>query len=176
MDSHQPVFSTLSPSLFNERFNLVMNTYWYAGFAPYDQAGISNTTTSDSYSATFTDTIATVTDTTSVFLISVGWIIVLFVSSSILLIAGVANAILDARTVGPDVAGFVNPLLMRSKEMTLPHSASAVMDSVESAKLLADVKVMVQDAEPTAEVGRIVLGTKRKEEGAVGLNLKRLYR
>ena len=92
--------------------------------------------------------------------------------------AGVACAIWDAQTIGPDVFGFANSMMRNGKYIKLPEGAEdAAVSGPERARLLADMEVMLQDVRPGSEVGKIVLGTKRKGDGGESrLTTGRRYR
>ena len=167
--------SSIGLNTFTERFALVLNTYWHAGFSPSSQT--SNVTYFENI--TFSPATAVVrTDTTQVFRPNIPWLVVLFASAGILLVAGIACAIWDAHTIGPDVFGFANALLRNGKYIKLPKGVdNAAMSGPERARLLADMEVMLQDVSPGSDVGRIVLGTKSAGAGGEArLKIGRMYR
>ena len=78
--------------------------------------------------------------------------------------------------------GFANTLLRNSKYMELPEEIeSSTMSGAERARRLADLEVMIRDVKPDSEVGKIALGTKKKNDSKEGerngkLKRGRLYR
>ena len=98
------------------------------------------------------------------------------VSVSLLLIIGVASVALETLLVAPDILGYVSTLARNSKYLRLPgiKAGPLGMNGAERARRIGGVRVMVQDARPDKEVGRVVLGLER--EGAEPLKAGRLYR
>ncbi|MCJ1350756.1 MAG: hypothetical protein MMC33_000737 [Icmadophila ericetorum] len=156
---------------FQQRLSLLINTYWQAGFAPnFQTAGLSSTEFS-TISFKFADAIYF--ESYYAYITSAGWVAVLFISSIILLAAGIASVFLDVHTIGPDVLGFANSMLRKSKYMDLPE-VDGTLSGADRARALADVKVMMQDVKPDSRVGKIALGTVSL--GTRRLTTGRLYR
>jgi hypothetical protein len=158
---------------FQQRLALVLNTFWQAGMAPMEQ------TTGLNITPIYVDTKyalnATYTQGYDAYQVSWGWIAVLFISSTILLAAGIASIIFDVMTIGPDVLGFASSLTRNNKYMDLPKDKdNGTMSGAERTKVLGDVKVMIQDVKPGAPVGKIALGTI--SEGTRRLARDRLYK
>ncbi|MCJ1377999.1 hypothetical protein MMC17_001095 [Xylographa soralifera] len=148
--------SKLPLNVFNERLSIVLNTYWMTGLAPMFQ---SNTLPRFSYDVIVDNTTdAVFLDTSVQYATSWGWLTLLLVSSVILLLAGVAGTIWDAQTIGPDILGFANSIVRKSKYIKLPETPSTA-GGAERARKMGDIKVMMQDVKPGSEVGKIALGT-----------------
>ena len=79
------------------------------------------------------------------------------------MLAGILCVVLDAKTVGPEVAGSINTLLVKSEDVTLPTRVSASMGGKEKARCLRDVRLMLMDKKPDEKVEMIVLGTGKGE-------------
>jgi len=110
------------------------------------------------------------------FQLSWPWAATFLVSVSLLLIIGVASVALETLLVAPDILGYVSTLARNSKYLRLPgiKAGPLGMNGAERARRIGGVRVMVQDARPDKEVGRVVLGLER--EGAERLKAGRLYR
>ena len=161
--------SQVPPQDFTDRLTLLFNTYWQAGVAPFDFAG-------DGHGSGIPTNIGgnvTLTTTTDVFLVSWPWLAVALFSSVLLLVAGIAGAIWDSRTVGPNVFGFASSLLPRDKCMRLNGGGGAIGGSAR-ARALRDTRVMLQDVRPGRRVGRIALA--RVESNGERLKLGRMYK
>jgi len=173
MDSHtssSPNLSAVTPQDFRQRFSLLLNTFWQAGFDPANQTvGVGT----ESNVGTVVSTPATYQYTQQVYRTSWAWLAVLFASSVILLVAGVAGVIWDSRIIGPDILGFASSLTRNNKYMDLPKGDST-MGGAERARMLRDVEVMIQDVKAGSEVGKIALGTV--SESTQKLKPGRLYR
>ncbi|MCJ1383335.1 hypothetical protein MMC17_006448 [Xylographa soralifera] len=169
--------SQVAPDQFQQRLSLLLNTFWQAGFDPTNQTTEVGTAGIDlegkSYgNATWAKSNATYLFTQEVYITSWAWLAVLLGSSVVLLVAGVAGVIWDSHIVGPDILGFASSLTRNNKYMDLPKDEST-MGGAERARLLRDVKVMMQDVKAGSEVGKVALGTVT--ESAQRLKLGRLY-
>ena len=154
---------------FQARLALLLNTYWQAGFGPTEQT----TGNLPDNIAGLVTTVANSTLAQDVYATNWGWLATLIICSVVLLVFGVAGAVWDAQTIGPDVLGFASGIIRHSKYIDLPKGDST-MTGAERARMLADVRVMMQDVKGDREVGRIALGTVG--EGAQRLKRGRLYR
>jgi hypothetical protein len=171
--STAPNLATIPLPKFQQRLALVLNTYWQAGMAPVEQTTQVNI--SSPYTTPKNATDATYTQGYDAYQVSWGWIAVLFISSVILLAAGIASIIFDMRTIGPDVLGFASSLTRNNKYMDLPKDKDhGTMSGAERTRALGDVKVMMQDVKPGAPVGKIALGTV--SEGTRRLARDRVYK
>ncbi|PMD30216.1 hypothetical protein L207DRAFT_641787 [Hyaloscypha variabilis F] len=163
----------ISPANFTARLAILLNSYWLAGIAPYDFTG---TIKSDSNAVTPVSIQGTSTDTALVYHTSWGWLVVLLFSALLLLGGGMAGAVLDHLTVGPDIFGFASSLVHRNKYMKLEDEenrkgATGTIGGAQKARTYGHVKVMLMDVRPGQEVGRIALG--RAESGVMEGRLKR---
>jgi len=164
--------STVPLDGFASSLAMLFNTYWLVGFGPQFYTGRFETDTPLN-GVVVSESSSVLTDVTAIWYISWGWLSVLFISSVILLVAGIASCIWDAQTVGPDVLGFASSIARNNKYINIPTVSSAV-GGAERAKLLADVRVMMQDVRADKEVGKIALGTV--SETSQKLQPGRLYR
>ena len=169
-DTQYPNLLTVPPEDFTARLSLLFNIYWQAGVEPFDVTGMNDTSNAID---PLLQTDATFTNTTEVFYTNWPWLILLLISSTILLTAGVAGAILDSRTIGPDIFGFASSLAHRNKYMRVEQDGGSAMSGAARARLLEGVTVMLQDVRPDWEVGKIALGTV--ENGGERLKMGRLY-
>jgi hypothetical protein len=163
----------ISPADFTARLAILLNSYWLAGIAPYDFAG---TIKSDSNAVTPVSIQGTSTDTALVYHTSWGWLVVLLFSALLLLRGGMAGAVLDHLTVGPDIFGFASSLVHRNKYMKLEDEengkgAAGTIGGAQRARMYGHVKVMLMVVRPGHEIGRIALG--RAESGVAERRLKR---
>ncbi|MCJ1384310.1 hypothetical protein MMC17_007426 [Xylographa soralifera] len=165
--------TTLALSDLQQRLALLLNTYWQAGF----NASAQTTVSAIADSALMFDggkfANAIYYPTYDAYVTSWAWLAVLVASSTILLAAGIASAIFDAYTVGPDVLGFASSMTRNNKYMDLPRE-DGTLSGAERARALADVHVMMQDVKPGAGVGKIALETF--SEGTKRLARGRMYR
>ena len=149
------ILATVSIQDFTTRLAILFNSYWQSGIAPYVQTGTKDM---DAESVNDIRTTATVTNTNLVYQTNWGWLALLFVSSVILLVAGVAAAIWDSQTIGPDILGFASSMVRNNKYMKVPDVGIA-LSGPQRARMLGDVEVMLQDVRVGADVGKIALGT-----------------
>lgn len=158
---------------------VLMNTWWTIGFSPANfTTPLSNSTDNPQLSNTGVEIPiswgrAVIINSNSMFVTRWGWLAVLILCSTALLLAGIFSILWDARTVSPDVLGFASSVVRKSKYVQLPKVNSAA-SGAERARALGEVRVMMQDVKPTAEVGRIALGTAHAN--AQKLTLGRIYR
>lgn len=154
---------------FTQRLSVLFNSYSQIGFAPMFQAGNFTRNSSNTY-AYATNSFVPLKVVTSNFTNSTEmvcktdwvWLSILFICSVFLLLAGIASAVWEWQTVGPDILSFVNTIVRHSKYIVLPKGSGA-MSSAERAKMLKSVKVMMQNVKPDEEVGKIALGTMSED-------------
>ena len=159
---------------FEQRLGLLLNTFWQSGFTPTTQtAGLAGAPFAPLEFMFESTAVASYNTTTQdIWVANWAWVTVLMFSSVVLLSAGVASAILDSRVIGPDILGFASSITRHNKYMDLPKGDST-MGGAERARMLCDVKVMMQDVKAGSKVGKIALGTM--SEGAQRLKPERLY-
>jgi hypothetical protein len=172
---------------FTTALSYLMNTFYSTGFTDDFQAGsispnekitLWNGTDGSTYTVYLTNYANGTHHCRSVdapVVYKINWLfIVIFEFCAVtLLLIGIAGVLLESRTISPDILGFVSNLARHSKYVKLPKTEST-MSGGERARALGNVKVMMQDMKPDAEVGRIVLGTVH--ESAQRLRPGRLYR
>ena len=149
--------SQITPEVFNQRLMLVLSTFWQIGFAPMYQTG-GLTYPNNWHIPVLNTTNAIYTNTAEVYYTSWPWFVLALVASVTLLVAGVAGAIFDSQTIGPDILGFASSFVRNNKYVKMPSAGSTVGGS-ERARMLADVEVMLQDVRADADVGKVALGT-----------------
>ncbi|KAI1841617.1 hypothetical protein JX266_012170 [Neoarthrinium moseri] len=146
--------SNLSADVFSDRWTLMFNTIYDAsrhltatiGGDIYDvsEAKIKNVTS------------ATQFPIASVYVINVPWMVVYFVSSTIMLSAAVITIAFRALCRAPEILGFVSSLTRDSPYFRDWGAETNSTDSgTRRARRLGMVKVMVGDANPGGDVGRM---------------------
>ena len=179
--------SDISPSDLSARLSLVFNTYFQLSLAPLAHAGGLPTNlslygpdtiplpgdASNSLSPEELDAIiqvpmvsrAVVADRAhmhQIYVCNYGWLAALIVASSILLLVGVTGLILRHRTFAPDMMGYVASMTYENPYMGLPKGGS-VLDAMERARILRDVRVRIGDVRGEDGVGHVAFvgeGTK----------------
>ena len=150
------------------RISRLFNTFWQAGFDPMYQTGFYETVENTKLKLNFTNgenhhnvsTIkidATFIDASDTYIVYWPWLAVLIACSIILFVAGVAGAIWESQTIGPDVLGFASSIIRQSKYIDVPKAGKA-MSGAERAYMMGGVHVMMQDVKPKTDVGKIALG------------------
>jgi hypothetical protein len=161
--------STIDAATIERRLGRLFNAYWQAGFAPMYQTGFypeadkvalgydNFTIGKNHHSAATLNITATFTDTTPKYIVYAPWLGCLLACSIILLVVGVGGVIWEYRTVGPNILGFANSIVRQSKKVKLP--VGTALSGPERTRIMGDLKVMMQDVRPKADVGKIALGT-----------------
>jgi hypothetical protein len=168
----------ISQDDFTQRLAITANTFWTIGFAlMFITGGGLIIKTLDMAQNTFKVSLLPAKGTAfayaTVYAYSTAWTVVLFICSIILIIFGITNVIWESRTIGPNVLGFASSIIRNSRYIDAPKINSA-LSGPEKARLLGNVKVMMQDVRAGDEVGKIALGTV--SEGAQRLREGRLYK
>jgi hypothetical protein len=162
--SNSPAFSnyadlvSIDMRVFEKRFALVYNTLWKAGWAYTAITGGNITERTDA--GTKEQLLNTASKITSplpaVYAINTPWMILYFVSVTIMFFAAVSSLILHQRCQAPPILGFVSTLVRDSKffddSQTQGNSAE---NATEKSKRLGKTKVMIADVKSGDEVGRI---------------------
>jgi len=176
------------PVLFSQLLSYLINSFYSTGFThdfqvgtitPNDYVNVSsgpdNSTQSVLLTSVANDARHLYQSETSPYIFVIDWLfmsIFEFCSLALLLI-GIVGVLLESRTIAPDILGFASSVARHSKYVKLPL-VDGTMSGGERAKRLGDVRVMMQDIKPDAEVGKIVLGTVN--ESAQRLRPGKLYR
>lgn len=160
-------FTVVPHDTFVSSLAFMMNSFWTIGFAP-KSISVINVNGSSEVASGGNSLPALVPPESyafgikiqpqAMFITSWGWLAALIICSTILLLAGILSIWWDARTVSPDVLGFASSVIRKSKYVQLPK-VEGTASGAERARALGEVRVMMQDVKPTAEVGRIALGT-----------------
>ncbi len=83
------------------------------------------------------------------------WLALLFASSSVLLMAGVAGVVLKWRTRAPDVLGYAASMTFNNDYLPLPERGG-VLDGMHRARILRDLPISISDVDGDNEaVGRV---------------------
>lgn len=165
--------SQLSQRDFEQRLGLLLNSYWQAGFGVTFQAGDNEQTLDVTTVPIFNTTVTLQSGPTMIYELSIPWVVTLFVSSVVLLLAGLASAWWEHHTIGPDILGFASSIVRQSKYVSVPKGPSGESGAAR-AQRLKDHKVMMQDVRPSGPVGKIVLGSAL--ETSVPLDPGKMYR
>jgi hypothetical protein len=161
---------------FTKRLNYLMNTFYSTGFTTEYGFGalVPNTTIQlyrndgqTEYNASLTAQTEGTTQfqdpkTPTTYVIDWVFLAIFVFCSVVLLVIGVAGILLEMRTISPDIMGFASSVARHSKYVKLPHT-DGTMSGAEKARILGATKVMMQDVRPSAEIGKIVLGSASEE-------------
>ena len=101
------------------------------------------------------------------------WAIILLAASSVLLLCGLAGAIVKHMTRGPKILDYVSTITRDNPYIDLP-SEGCTLDGLERAKLLKGLKIKLQDVAPDNVVGHIAFGSA-EVLGMGKLKMDRLY-
>jgi hypothetical protein len=134
-------------------------TDWYTTF----EAGIQ-TIASPFIGSTTT---ANVTTTEGIFVCSFAWFSLLMIASVVTLATGTVALLLKRRTLGPELFGFVTSMTYENPWVKVPKGGT-MLDAMERARLLKDVRVHVGDVCGDEEVGHVAF--------AAGVPLRKLER
>jgi hypothetical protein len=103
------------------------------------------------------DTTATVTQFTEVYRADYAWVAVLVISSSVLVITGVAGMALGSYVRAPDVFDPLIGLTYNNPHLDVPGHHST-LSATDRARLLRQLTVRLGDVQPYSEMGKISLG------------------
>ncbi|TKA77919.1 hypothetical protein B0A49_05466 [Cryomyces minteri] len=87
---------------------------------------------------------------------NVPWIVIDFISCSVLLTAAVVAALLRRQTLAPDIFGYVSSITRENPLIPLPDGGSS-LSGMERARKTKDVKIHIADVSQHGEVGRLSL-------------------
>jgi hypothetical protein len=104
---------------------------------------------------------ATLTHTVQVFSFSEPWLALLFASSTVLLLTGLAGSVLSLRTRVPDILGYVTSMTYNNRYLRLPEQGG-VLDATHRARLLRDLHISVSDVEGGNSIGRIAFTSETR--------------
>lgn len=103
------------------------------------------------------NTTATVTQFTEVYKADYPWVVVLILSSSVLVLTGIAGMALGSYVRAPDVFDPLMGLTYNNPHLNVPGHHST-LNATERARLLSKLAVRLGDVQPYGETGKISLG------------------
>ncbi|KAK4455215.1 hypothetical protein QBC34DRAFT_433427 [Podospora aff. communis PSN243] len=166
--------------VFSQRFTELLNTFWIVNIAPFAVTG-NFTYESQPRDPTpgptryrIHNVTGSVISNDPVLRASWGWIAMLIVASSVILLAGVLAAALRLLRRGPDILDRT-PLLLRDNPYADVQPVSSMEGSVDAMARLKDVKVCIGDGKTEAATGRLVFGTVGEVEPLARQRKGRLY-
>lgn len=102
-----------------------------------------------------------------IFICNFGWLSLLLAASGVIFFTGLAGLLLKRKTLAPELFGFVTSMTYENPYINIPEGGG-VLDAMERARLLKDLKVRIGDVRGSEEVGHVALST--------GANIRRLER
>ncbi|OCL13730.1 hypothetical protein AOQ84DRAFT_385199 [Glonium stellatum] len=103
-----------------------------------------------------------------IFICNFGWLSLLLAASGVVFLTGLAGLLLKRKTLAPELFSFVASMTYENPHMNIPEGGG-VLDAIERARLLKDLKVRVGDVRGgDEEVGHVAMGT--------GANIRKLER
>jgi hypothetical protein len=88
---------------------------------------------------------ARLTHRVPVFAYDRAWLALLLASATVLLATGLAGSVLSWRTRVPDMLGYVASMTYNNRYLRLPNSRGGVLDAMQRARMLRDLRVSVGD-------------------------------
>lgn len=153
-----PHYEDLPPWVFETRLGLLFNTYWQCAMVPSDQTGSMD---HDADTPPLAIALAIFVANASVWRVCWPWLTLLVFSGAVLLIAGIAGAVLAACTVvAGDYIGSESGLALHSIDVEVPEELKqgAVKGVAGRMKTMGNMEVMLQDVHADQDVGKVVLG------------------
>jgi hypothetical protein len=155
---------------------LLINTYWIDSIAPFAVPGNFTLPDDSSYSSLQQSSVYNTYDTDSsigtielqnllMLVCNIAWFIVLLIVSMILLVIGIAAALLNIRRRGPTILDSFSSLIRDNRycDSEIPH-ISSMEDGFHQSKRLQNVIVRLGDVKPKDDTGLLLwalLRTKR---------------
>ncbi|KAF2814991.1 uncharacterized protein BDZ99DRAFT_485502 [Mytilinidion resinicola] len=132
--------------------NLSATSHTYVDWWPTFQDAVDDNAIGTPFIGATTN--ATITTHEQVFFCSFAWLSLLLAASTIILVTGAAALLLRRKTIAPEMFGFVTSMTYENTHVKIPPGGN-VLDAMERARLLKDVKVRVGDVRGEADVGHI---------------------
>lgn len=172
VDVDVPILYSVGDRLFSQRLTQLLNTMWLDSVAPY--ALTDNFTNPSNGDYHIAEVEGTVYSSQQILRCNSAWLAVLFVTSLVMLAAGIGTAVLDALRRGPDVLdSFV--FALRDNRYVQLSMGSSMDDSADMAKRLRKEKVRFGDVRAEEDVGHVAIGSPTASEPVVRLRSGRLY-
>ena len=176
----------LSPSDMSIRLGHVLNSYYLASLDPDGITGMSSgsgtpTTTTNGDGTIVDGTFKNITtaSTTSVnrvrYACQWGWWVIFVLACLVMLAVAAVGAVLNRRTDGPDILGYVSTMTRDSPYVTIPEGGSA-LDGTDRARLLQELKVQIRDVRPHDGVGYWAFASHQGKDDARPEGNKRTYK
>lgn len=157
---------------FSQRLTQLFNTFWLDSVAPYALTGNFISPSNAEYGVTTAE--GTLSRSQEVLHCDDGWLAILFLTSFVMLAAGIGTSTLDAVRCGPEVLdSFV--FALRDNKYVRVALGSSMDDSADMAKRMRKAKVRFGDVNPGEDVGHVAIGTLADSETIEPLRQGRLY-
>lgn len=154
--------------VFQERFALLLNTYWRAGVNPYVVLGQNfDDVVPDPFGG---QPIINVTarwqfSVDPVYTVDAAWLAVFWIANMITLAAAVAGLFFKLRCRAPQIFGFVTPLIYESPYFSRSLQEGSTLSVGTHIRALRDLRVRVGDVQRDADIGRIAFGEEVRVAG-----------
>jgi hypothetical protein len=104
---------------------------------------------------------ATITTHEQVYICNFAWMSLLLAASTVILVTGAAALLLRRKTMAPEMFGFVASMTYENANVKIPKGGN-VLDAMERARILKNMRVCIGDVNGDSEVGHIAFcaGTK----------------
>jgi hypothetical protein len=104
---------------------------------------------------------ATITSHEEMFVCDFAWMSLLLAASTVILVTGMAALLLRRKTMAPEMFGFVASMTYENAHVKIPKGGN-VLDAMERARILKNMRVCIGDVNGDSEVGHIAFcaGTK----------------
>jgi hypothetical protein len=165
------------PQDFAERFTVIFNTFWLSSIAPWQGGPLPNISALESKNPVFASesVIGLAIALEEVYVCNWGWFILVISASIVTFFCGILNAVIRYQSLAPDVLGYVSSLTRDNPHCKVPGGGS-LLDGIDRARLLKDVKVRLEDVRPHNEIGHVAFAASDGDKFSAGrLRWGRLY-
>ncbi|KAF2755013.1 hypothetical protein EJ05DRAFT_503325 [Pseudovirgaria hyperparasitica] len=174
--------NNLTDETFSWRWTQVWNTFQVAGMGlttvpnklPGNVPGGEDAGTVIPGGMAVRSTRVNVTDGEVVLVCNTGWLTLLLVATSIMVLVGVWGVVLDRIRKAPDLAMNISSMIRDNPFVHVPPDGTA-MDAAERMRKFRNVRVRIGDIRPMDDVGRIAVSTYSDEQFVDLLHDDRLY-
>lgn len=162
-----PYMWDISDKLLSQRMTQLLNTFWINGIAPYINSGeillVSGANglrlPVDKKQYPGVDARGWMVPDYQVMRVSFIWLVVLFFSSTIMLLAAIGAVVFGALRRGPESLEYIASLLKDNRNINVEGLGSSVMEGDDLTRFMKDVVLYLGDVRPDEDSGYLAITT-----------------
>ena len=177
-----PILWEVDETVFSRRMSQLLNTYWIPNIAPYAITGNFSIEKSDceinpcamQESYNIDSSMGTVSQPYTALKCNYEWLVILFTTSTLLLLLAIASLVLSLARRGPDLLDCFSTILKDNKYVDIPDQSS-LDDAAVRSRLLKDIVIRFGDVKADGDAGYAAYSVLDEAGHVLKLKPRRYY-